>query len=251
MNYHLDSDRIVETVQILCQRIQERFPDSGLSKTCVELHTIAKESKARCKWIRKPKIMLRLGVSIVILLILLILLMGILIGIGTLVDSGSFQQIGFTDFLQVLEAGMNTIILIGLALLFLITTETRKKRKRALTAFHQLRALAHVIDMHQLTKDPERIFSNKKNLTASSPRQTMTAFELTRYLDYCTEMLSLVGKIAALYSQDFDDEVVLTAVNDVETLTTGLSRKIWQKIVILSRFKPQSTPNKRGIEKKT
>ena len=61
----------------------------------------------------------------------------------------------------------------------------------------------------------------------------MTRFELGRYLDYCSELLSLVSKIAALYVQRFDDEVVLGAVNEVETLTNGLSRKIWQKIMIL------------------
>ncbi len=37
----------------------------------------------------------------------------------------------------------------------------------------------------------------------------------------------------ALYVQDSQDPVVLDAVNDVETLTTGLSSKIWQKIMIL------------------
>jgi len=37
----------------------------------------------------------------------------------------------------------------------------------------------------------------------------------------------------ALYVQDSPDPVVLDAVNDVETLTTGLSSKIWQKIMIL------------------
>jgi hypothetical protein len=39
--------------------------------------------------------------------------------------------------------------------------------------------------------------------------------------------------VAALYVQDSQDPVLLDAVNDVETLTTGLSRKIWQKIMIL------------------
>ena len=61
----------------------------------------------------------------------------------------------------------------------------------------------------------------------------MSRFELSRYLDYCSEMLSLTGKVAALYIQDFDDEVALAAVNEVEDLTTGLSRKIWQKLMIL------------------
>jgi hypothetical protein len=53
-------------------------------------------------------------------------------------------------------------------------------------------------------------------------------------------MLSLVGKVAALYVQDLDDPVVLGAVNDVENLTTGLSRKIWQKIMIIYRFKQRT-----------
>ena len=40
-------------------------------------------------------------------------------------------------------------------------------------------------------------------------------------------------KVSALYAERFDDPVVLQAVEEVEALTTGLSRKIWQKIVIL------------------
>ena len=48
----------------------------------------------------------------------------------------------------------------------------------------------------------------------------MTLFELSRYLDYCSEALSLTGKVAALYVQRFDDPVALQAVNEVEELTT-------------------------------
>jgi hypothetical protein len=69
--------------------------------------------------------------------------------------------------------------------------------------------------------------------TASSPPRTLTRFELVRYLDYCSEMLSLIGKVAALYVQDLPDSQAVSAVDDIEDLTTGLSRKIWQKIMIL------------------
>jgi len=48
-----------------------------------------------------------------------------------------------------------------------------------------------------------------------------------------SEALSLTGKVAALYIQRFDDPVALQAVNEVEGLTTGLSRKVWQKLMIL------------------
>jgi hypothetical protein len=39
--------------------------------------------------------------------------------------------------------------------------------------------------------------------------------------------------IAALYAERFNDSVVLQAVDEVETLTNGLRRKIWQKIMVL------------------
>ena len=48
-------------------------------------------------------------------------------------------------------------------------------------------------------------------------------------------MLSLTGKLAALFSQSVNDEVVIEAVNDVENLGSNLSRKIWQKITMLER----------------
>jgi hypothetical protein len=61
----------------------------------------------------------------------------------------------------------------------------------------------------------------------------MSSFELSRYLDYCSEMLSLTGKVGALYVQNLHDPVALASVNEIETLTTGLSRKIWQKLMII------------------
>jgi hypothetical protein len=145
------------------------------------------------------------------------------------------------SLLQVLESVMNDVFLIGASIFFLVTVEARIKRRRALTALRELRALAHIVDMHQLTKDPDRFLGEGAN-TASSPLRRMTRFELGRYLDYCSEMLSLISKIAALYVQTFHDPVVLAAVDEVETLTTGLSRKIWQKIMVLERVGSAAGP---------
>jgi hypothetical protein len=86
--------------------------------------------------------------------------------------------------------------------------------------------------MHQLTKDPEHVISPERT-TASSPQRTLTRFELVRYLDYCSELLSLSSKLAALHVQYVNDPVVLDAVNDIEVLASDLSNKIWQKIMIL------------------
>ena len=59
---------------------------------------------------------------------------------------------------------------------------------------------------------------------------------MSRYLDNCSDLLALISKISALYVQNFDDPVTLAAVNEIENLTNGLSRKIWQKIMIFDRI---------------
>ena len=136
--------------------------------------------------------------------------------------------------LQGIDAGFNIVVLVGATVIFLFTLEARWKRQQALGDLDELRSIIHVIDMHQLTKDPDRMLgSDPAEDTPSSPARTMTVFELTRYLDYCSEMLSLLSKSAAIYAQDFDDPVTISAVNEIESLTSGLSRKIWQKIMVL------------------
>ncbi|MCZ6666123.1 MAG: hypothetical protein O7B81_12515, partial [Gammaproteobacteria bacterium] len=61
------------------------------------------------------------------------------------------------------------------------------------------------------------------SVTKSSPTRHLTLRELIRYLDYCSELLSLTSKIAALYVQRFSDEVVMNSVSDVEQLCAGLA----------------------------
>jgi hypothetical protein len=222
----LDSEKILDTIETLRRSIAERFPGSGLNRVCEELLAIAGESQKRTAWIAKPQRFLRFITGALVTLIV-----G---GLVFVLANASWPQNGFdlVVLVQVSEAGLNVFLLLSAAILFLVTVETRIKRRRALKAIHELRALAHVIDMHQLTKDPERLLA--RATTASSPKQNLSPFELGRYLDYCSEMLSLIGKLAALYVQKFDDPVALAAVNEVEDLTAGLSRKIWQKIMIIN-----------------
>jgi hypothetical protein len=134
--------------------------------------------------------------------------------------------------LQGIEAAANLAVLMGAALFFLFRIEEHVKRRRALRALHELRSIVHVIDMHQLTKDPSGSASIGGS-TPSSPSRTLTRFELNRYLDYCSEMLSLTSKVAVLYAQSFPDTEVTDAVSDIERIAAGLSQKIWQKIMIL------------------
>lgn len=101
-----------------------------------------------------------------------------------------------------------------------------------------------------ISKDPGRTPSTSAadsavGATPSSPTRTLTPGQLARYLDYCSEMLSLLSKLAALCAQRFNDPVTLAAVNELEALTNGLSRKVWQKIMILDRVdvsEPEAPP---------
>lgn len=58
----------------------------------------------------------------------------------------------------------------------------------------------------------------------------------------------MISKLAALHVQHFDDPVTLAAVNDVESLTSGLSGKIWQKITLLEggRRGERTAPDRAG-----
>jgi hypothetical protein len=223
----LDPTAIADTVDRLCQRVDKRFPDSGLSRVCHDLEAITRRTAQTVAWIERPMLPLRVGVA----LLLALLAAGVLLVAATAlrVEVGPMR---LTEVVQALESGVNDVLLLGAATFFLVTVEARVKRRRALRAVHELRAVAHVIDMHQLTKDPEWVLDRGRE-TGVLPARTMDRFELSRYLDYCSEALSLTGKVAALYMRDFDDPVALQAVNEVEALTTGLSRKIWQKLSIL------------------
>jgi hypothetical protein len=135
-------------------------------------------------------------------------------------------------FVQLVDSSLASLVLIGAAIASLVSLELRLKRNRALKAVHELRALAHIVDMHQLTKDPERV-TGREGFNPLVPKRSMTPFELGRYLDYCSELLSLISKVGSLYVQDFPDRVALEAVDQLTNLTNGLARNIWQKIMIL------------------
>jgi hypothetical protein len=74
----LDSERVIETIRRLEQRIIERFPNSGLSRVCGELLKTAQRSKERISWMERPHYGLRITTLLIIGLILLVLIQGIL-----------------------------------------------------------------------------------------------------------------------------------------------------------------------------
>ena len=218
----LDETNILTTVERLKARISERFPGSGLSKVADELIRIGNEVHETVAYLGAPDYAVRIPVTIAIVLIV------VLAGVAMGITSRSLEQPGWGT----IESGISNIVFVGIAINFLLSIETKIKRRRALRMIHLLRSIAHVVDMHQLTKDPERLTSSMPD-TESSPQRTMTSVQLGRYLDYCSELLSVTSKLAALLVQRFSDALILDAVNDIETLATGLSGKIWQKIRLI------------------
>ena len=215
----LDEAHIIRTIEDLRTRIGERFPQAGLLGVCETFLDAAKRVIATEHYLRTPLWPVRIlgGITIVVLTAVLIAVAAI-----TLRRDSAMS---LSDVVQTIEAGVNDVVFFGVAVFFVLRIESRIKRHRALGMLHELRSLTHIVDMHQLTKDPALFTSDGE----------MSPADLGRYLDFCSDMLSLISKVAALMVQEFNDDGVLAAVNEIETLTTGLSRKIWQKITLLER----------------
>ena len=222
----LDPRLIIETAAKLEQRVAERFPDSGLRRVAAELVALSRDLAASAKALEAPIWWVRILIGLAI-----VAGASMFLFVGTIL---SFDRIstGAFDVAQGIEASINTLLLGGLGFLTLARSEERIKRKRVFSELHALRSLVHVIDMHQLTKDPAAL-SDSFQPTAHSPVRITNHQDLARYLDYCSEMLSITGKLAALFAQSVNDDVVVGAVNDIEELGSNLSRKIWQKITMI------------------
>ena len=228
----LREDKLLETVEKIQQRISMRFPSSGLSAVAAEIVQVTREAMERAEAIRRPHVWLRVGLGIVVLLAL----GGVVAYAGTRSSQASTWQT-LVQFLDVVKGSAAVLLA---AAIFLFTLETRLKRRRLLKAVHELRAMAHIIDMHQLTKDPDRLGDPARPIDVAG--QSLNAESLRRYLHYCTELLAIISKIGQLYVQDFPDSAAVTAVDHFEELATGLSSKIWQKLTMLDRMREEAQP---------
>jgi hypothetical protein len=221
----LDATEVIVTSERLLLRIRERFPGSGLSGVCGTLIGLARDTRGQIERIGRPNLLLR-GLAV-----LAILTMAAVLGmaLSTIKTDGSLQ---LGEFLQALEAATSEMVFLSIGAWFLWSLDLRLQRRRALRWINRLRDLAHLIDMHQLTKDPDMAGPSGQP-TAHSPQRDLDPFALGRYLDYCAEMLSLLSKLGYLAVARLDDPQAIDAATGLEDLTSGLSRKIWQKIMIL------------------
>jgi hypothetical protein len=227
----LAADHVGSTVAQLERRIGARFGERGLTKAARDLYLLvdlvrgeARQSRDR---LRRTTLAAR-ATGMVIVAATLVLLAVTLH--SALVD-GPARTI---EWVPLVESVINDLVFAAIAVVFLWAFPERLERRSLLRLLHRLRSLAHVIDMHQLSKDPEQVSATYTPTTQSAPHG-LDADQLHHYLSYCSEMLSLTAKTAALCGEHTTDGVVLETISYIETLTTELSNKIWQKISLLPR----------------
>jgi hypothetical protein len=221
---------VIGTARRLRDRVGARFPDRGIHRVAQELVTLTEQVADASAGSRRRTRLVRTASHVVIGIVVLVAL----VAFGFAVE-GAFTEApdNGLDWLPLIESAVNDIVFVALAVVLLYTFPERVQRSDLLAKLHRLRSLAHIIDMHQLTKEPESLRDAFVNGTDGADVD-LSPEQVEYYLEYCTELLSLVGKAAALCAEESQDEIVLNTVSTIESLTMGMSRKVWQKITVLS-----------------
>jgi hypothetical protein len=232
----LEAPAVAETVEELYGRIEARFPTRGLLGVCGDLIKLVDEVQTSAGLGQRRIRIARIVSRVVMVLVVAVTLVALIMAVHDAVFGDDVHS--SIDVLGLAETAISDLVYAAIAVFFLWSFPERLQRSQLLNLLHQLRSTAHVIDMHQLTKDPEQLRPSFVP-TSRSTKLDMTRDQVERYLDYCSEMLSLVGKTAALCAEESRDSVILETVSTIENLTVGLSRKIWQKI---SNLPPGDAP---------
>ena len=236
----LAAEHVGATVAQLERRILARFGERGLTKAARDLGQLVVLVQSEADAVARPTAPHdpdRPCHRSVVIVVATVAALGI--SLRSVVTEGLPNT---ADWVPLVESVVNDLVFAAIAVVFLWAVPERLERRTLLRLLHRLRSLAHVIDMHQLSKDPEQV-SPTYTPTAQSVAHGLDAEQLHHYLSYCSEMLSLTAKTAALCAEHTADGVVLETVSYIETLSTELSNKIWQKISLL----PQDLRHHPGV----
>jgi hypothetical protein len=214
MERNLQPDRVTKTADQLTHWIGTEFATAHLCQVAYEVQTFTQEAVAKAKSIRRPIWVLRIGVWL-------------LLGVAA-AGAGYHLLTQPTQTLKFLDETKGAAAYLAGAVILLIGLEVRWKRRKALQAVNDLRALAHIVDMHQVAKDQ----AIQQFRDEDDPKRTVA------YLHACSALLALLSKVGQLYVEHFPDPVATSAVNDFETITTGMANKIWLKILSMQKSGP-------------
>ena len=226
----LESEYVAATVARLEERIRARFPDRRLGNVAGELGSAVPEIHDGFEQSKARRRQVRLFSRVTSLVVVLVAIGALVLALRDAVTRGTENSF---DWVYLTESLINDLVFTALAVFFLWAMPERLERRTLLDLLHRLRSLAHVVDMHQLDKDPEQAREDYSPTAMSPQRPIMDAEQLHHYFDYCSELVSLVAKTAALCAERTSDAVVLHTVSEIETLAAQMSQKIWQKISLL------------------
>jgi HAMP domain-containing protein len=225
----LTREFVTATASKLVRRIDVRFGECELKRLATLVAATASNSHRRLNWPYRSG----LGVKLLVWPGVLTALVGLAYGLSWL--NLKVEVNSAVDFVQGLDALLGILVMLGAASWFFLTLGSRLVRSKLTKAVQELRALAHTVDLVQLDKDPDRLNWKSSEITALSPSlgKANTAFLLGRYLDYCAELLSLIGKIGALYSEQVTDTTVLGELAELEKLTNQYRDNIGTKMSLI------------------
>ena len=235
----LELHQIVEAVELLRNRIGERFPNSGLKSHAGELVEFSQLLKKK----GRKLVGVSLGVRIISWLGGIFVIVLIVIPYFFFVKNQSGIET-LPNFLQSLEAVITVIAGTSAAFIAMISIKRSHIRKKALALLHLLREIAHVIDMLQLSKSPAAVMFPLEPTAYSRPAtETFSQGEMFRYLSYCGEISALLGKLSVIISGWVPDPAVLSAADDVQNLASDLERKMLSKLLLLEQINQRVRPN--------
>lgn len=223
---------LAHTSKRLVTRIGERFGDCEVLHLAAQVDRIVSRSHTRLRGSRWLGFMIRLVIWPTVIAALVAL------GYGIYLFNPKIQTSSGLELVQGIESLIQVLLVLAATTWFFLTLNTRLVRGRLLRAVQELRSLAHAIDLDQLDKDPDRLKRQGDDDTPTSPKlgDINTPFLLSRYLDYCGEMLSLIGKVAAIYAEKIDDPIVLSELGDVERLTNDYRLNVGMKMASVSQM---------------
>jgi hypothetical protein len=209
-----DHQRLLVTMDRLCRRVGRDFEGRGIARVANELRGKVQPVQDATEVAFRAVLRARAAAWFLIALVVIAELVALGFTYSDVV-SGAGPTRSF-DWAPLLESTINLVVFAGVAVYFLLLhLPERLQRTRLLEQLYGLRTLAHIIHMHQLSKDH------------SDP--PMTRSEYVAYADYCSEMLALAGKAATLISKHTSDPTVLETVGSVELLANELSSLALQK----------------------
>ena len=102
----LQSNEVTKTLERLLERIFERFPKSGLSRVCIDLIEISKDTQEVSAWIVKPNLPIRLAITA------LMLVVGFALGYTLLKFQPSSSSLSVQDLVSLIESATSELVLL-------------------------------------------------------------------------------------------------------------------------------------------